>query len=190
MDSTTIAIIGALSTALAGLGGWFSKQGVDAWLKLRADKREDVKLEDAREDVLDEREDKTLRYIIGIQEGDLKSLRAELKEMQAAYRNELATMRESHRNELKNIHDAHNDCELRYTALETEMRIRLHAMDTRMGKVEQNVDPNIAKEVVKTRHDIKDDLQTVSNKVTEVQKTLEAHDSGIFKPDQIINPKQ
>jgi hypothetical protein len=187
MDSTTIAIIGALSTALAGLGGWFSKQGVDAWLKLRADKREDVKLEDAREDVLDEREDKTLRYIIGIQEGDLKSLRAELKEMQAAYRNELAAMRESHRNELKNIHDAHNDCELRYTALETEMRIRLHAMDTRMGMVEQHVDPKeIAKGIEPMVREAKHETINAVNKG--VDKTLQAMDSGIFKPGDIINP--
>lgn len=140
MDSTTIAVIGALSTALAGAAGWFSKQGVDAWLKVRADKREDVKLEDAREDVLDEREDKTLRYIIGIQQGELTSLRAELKEMQA-----------SHRTELKQIHEAHNDCEKRHAELATELRVRMQFMGERVSKVEARAetihDPKLIVEV-------------------------------------------
>ncbi len=192
MDLTQIGVLfGSFCGAVGALGGGLCTWGIGAYLKYKSDKREDAKLEDAREDQLSEKEDKTLRYIIGIQEGDLKSLRAEIKEMQAAYRTELATMRENHRSELKNIHDAHNDCELRYTALETEMRIKLLAMDTRVGKVERHVDPKeIAAEVAKTRHDIKDDLNTVSMKVTEVQQTLAAHDSGVFKPDQIINPKQ
>lgn len=144
MDSTTVGII---STAVAGAAGWFGKQGMDWYLKYKADKREDVKLSDQREDVLDEKEDKTLRYIIGIQQGELTSLRAEIKELQASYRTELETMRSNHRTELTALHGAHNDCELRYTALETEMRIRLQAMDSRMGKVEEHVDPKLVVEV-------------------------------------------
>ncbi len=181
MDSTTVGII---CTAVAGAAGWFGKQGMDWYLKYKNDRREDIKLQESREDVLDEKEDKTLRYIIGIQQGEITSLRSEVKESQANYRTELETLRSNHRAELTSLHDAHNDCEKRYTALEVELRIRLQAMDSRMGKVEKQEE--IAKEVAKTRHDIKDDLNTVSMKVTEVQQTLKAHDSGVFKPGDII----
>lgn len=136
MDSTTIGVIGAITTAIAGAAGWFSKQGVDAWLKLKADSREDTRLQDAREDQLIEKEDSTLRYIIGMLQGELTSLRAEIKEMQT-----------SHRTELKNIHDAHNECEKRFAELSTELRIRMETMDTRMVKVEQHVDPKLVVEV-------------------------------------------
>jgi hypothetical protein len=173
MDSTTVGIIGALATALAGLGGWFSKQGVDAWLKLRADKREDVKLEDAREDVLQDKEDKTLRYIIGIQQGELTSLRAEVKEMQG-----------NHRAELKTLHDQHNDCEKRHAELATELRVRMEFMSARVGKVEAaaGTDPKLIVEMhdseaitkavneeikpaIRTAvHDLRDDINAVGLK--------------------------
>jgi hypothetical protein len=170
MDSTTVGIIGAIGTLVAGLGGWFSKQGVDAWLKLRADRREDARLEDQREDVLDEKEDKTLRYIIGIQQGELTSLRSEIKEMQT-----------NHRTELRQIHDAHNDCEKRHAELSTELRIRMELMDSRMVKMEQHVDPKMVIEVhesdalkgtekeikgaIRTAvHDIRDDLNAAGLK--------------------------
>lgn len=169
MDTTTataIAIIGALSTALAGIGGWFSKQGVDAWLKLRADKREDARLEDAREDVVAAKEENTLRYIIGIQEGDLRSLRAEIKEMQVL-----------HRQELRELHIAHNDCEKRQAQLEAELKVRMEFMNTRVTQVEaatyiepklhdvkQDIKQVVHEESRKVVHDLRNDINTVSLK--------------------------
>lgn len=47
---------------------------------------------------------------------------------------------------------------------------------------------DIAKEVAKTRHDIKDDLNTVSLKVTEVQEALKSHDSGVLKSTELTSP--
>jgi hypothetical protein len=157
-----------MGTLAAGLGGWFSKQGVDAWLKLRADKREDNKLEDAREDVLHDKEDATLRYIIGIQQGELTSLRSEIKEMQFA-----------HREELRSIHTAHNECEKRHAELATELRLRMELMNVRVDGVETAVGNKadaVVQELVKTRHDLKDDLNAVSMRV---QEAIKAHDSTV-----------
>ena len=125
MDSTTVGIVGAICTAVAGAAGWFTKQGVDAWLKLRADKRIDEEIEDKREEHDEEKEDTTLRYIIGHQAGELVGLRAEVKEM-----------RESHRAELNSVHDAHNECEKRFAKMETEFRVRMETMRDRFDKIE------------------------------------------------------
>jgi hypothetical protein len=130
MDSTQIATtVGVISAAAGGILTWASTQGINAWLKYRADRRVD----EVRED---EQEDSTLRFIIGRQDGEISSMRAELKEMQV-----------SHRAELKAIHDQHNDCEKRHAELSTELRIRMEMMDSRMVKVEQHVDPKLVVEV-------------------------------------------
>lgn len=166
-DTTTVtAIIGAGTTALAGLLGWFSKQGVDAWLKLRADKREDAKLEDAREDALNEKEENTLRYIIGEQAGELRSVRAEVKEMQ-----------NTHRLELRALHEAHNNCEKRQAQLETELRVRMEFVNKRVTDVETktHLEPLLKEAVKETKdtvhketrqavHDLREDITAVSLK--------------------------
>lgn len=137
MDTTQlVALVGAVSGAIGAIGGGICTWGVSAYLKIRADRREDVRLEEQREDVEDEKEEKTLRYIIGIQQGELTSLRTELKEMAA-----------NHREELRLLHNEHNDCEKRHAELKTELKVRMEMMDMRMGKVEQHVDPKLVVEV-------------------------------------------
>lgn len=170
MDSTTVAIIGSLGGVVAAAAGWFSKQGVDAWLKIRADRRVDLQLNNDREDKEDEKQDNSLRYIIGIQQGELTSLRTEIKEKDANFREEL-----------KAIHDKHNDCEKRQAELSTELRVRMEFMNNRMEKVEQHVDPKLIVEmhdteavkeaVVETKsairqavHDLRDDINAVKLK--------------------------
>lgn len=137
MDATqTSVLIGAVSAAVGGLLTLATTKGIDAWLRIREDRRKDATLEDQREDAEDEKEDKTLRYIIGIQQGDLASLRTEIKEKEARFRDELTA-----------VYNKHNDCEKRQAALETELRVRMESMDHRMVKVEKFADPKLVVEV-------------------------------------------
>lgn len=142
MDSTTVGIIGALATALAGLAGWFSKQGMDAYRKYREEKRTDTKFEDDRRDHEDAKEEKTLLQIISRQDGELLGLRSEIKEMRA-----------DHRSELRTVHEQRNECQKQLSALQAEVRIRWETMGTRVDKVEQcQVETN---KVVQQHHDEK-----------------------------------
>jgi hypothetical protein len=161
MDATQWGvIIGSVSGALGALGGGLCTWGVNAYLKIKADKREDIRLADQREDVEGEREDTTLRYMLGIQKGEIESLRAEIKEKDANYRVEL-----------KSIYDKHNECERRTAELSTELRVRLEVMNTRVQNVEQHVDPALKEAVAETKaairqgvHDVKDSLNAATLK--------------------------
>jgi predicted nucleic acid-binding Zn-ribbon protein len=96
IDPATISVI------TAGLGAIFGiacTKGIDAYLKYRADKREDVKLLDVREDQERDKEDNTLRFIIGRQDARIEKLE----------------------NELREIHGQHNECEKKYAALSARL---------------------------------------------------------------------
>lgn len=118
MDANSFAtVVGVLSAAGGALLAWIGKGGVDAWLKLRADHREDVKLEDQKEQREETKQDNDLRFIIGRQDGELASLR----------------------NELKEVHLQHNDCEKKHAALATELRVRMELMNARVDHVETDM---------------------------------------------------
>jgi hypothetical protein len=183
MDSTQFAaVVGTIGAAIGGVLTWASTQGINALLKYRADKREDERLQVQREDAHEDKEENTLRFIIGRQDGELTSLRSEIKEMQFA-----------HREELRVIHNAHNECEKRHAELATELRLRMELMNSRVEVVERDVKSElgakaeIVQEIAKTRHNLKDDLNAVSLKV---QAAIQAHDSGILNPgDVTVAPK-
>jgi hypothetical protein len=128
MDATQMGVlIGSVCGAIGALGGGICTWGVAAYLKVKADKREDIRLQDQRDDADETKEDGTLRYIIGRQDGEIAALKAKVEQMQA-----------SHTAELKNVHELHNACELRYTALDTEMKVRLELMGERVRKMEDS----------------------------------------------------
>ncbi len=79
--------------------------------------------------------------------------------------------------ELRAVHLAHNDCERKYAALAT----RLDGMDAAVKSSVQETKSAIRQAV----HDAKD---TANQLAMKIQETAKANDSGIFKPDQIINP--
>jgi hypothetical protein len=177
MDATQAGIlIGSVSGAVGALGGGLCTWGVNAYLKIKADAREDVRLADQREDVEGEREDTTLRYMLGIQQGEIGSLRAEIKEKDANYRAELKT-----------IYDKHAECEKRTAELSTELRVRMELLNARMVSVEQHVEPKVVLEVHESEaikeavaetksairqgvHDIKDTLHTTALQQLEAQR--------------------
>lgn len=89
MDNTTFAtVVGVGSAAISGILTLLTTRGVDAWLKIRADARQDEVREETQADT-------NLRFIITRQDADIVQLRSELRE----------------------LYTQHNDCERKYAAL-------------------------------------------------------------------------
>jgi hypothetical protein len=89
MDNGTFAtVVGVVCAAVGSLLTLISTKGVDGWLKLRADARQDEVREEAQEDT-------NLRFIITRQDAEIVHLRAEMRE----------------------LYLQHNDCERKYAAL-------------------------------------------------------------------------
>ncbi len=148
MDATQIGVvIGAVSGAIGAIGGGVCTWGIGAYLKLRADRREDIKLHDAREDAEDEKEDNTLRFIIGRQDGELSALRAEMKEMQV-----------NHRAELTALHNQHNECETKHAKLETELRMLKESLQREVNSKVEMLQAETKAAIRQGVHDVKDAL--------------------------------
>jgi septal ring factor EnvC (AmiA/AmiB activator) len=89
MDPTTIGVISAAAASLLTLA---TTKGVDAWLKIRADRRQDEVREETAEDA-------NLKFVIGRQDARIDKLETELRE----------------------VHLQHNDCEKKFAALSARM---------------------------------------------------------------------
>ncbi len=182
MDSTQFAtVVGVISAAVGGILTWASTQGINALLKYRADHREDKKLQAEQNEAHHDKEENTLRFIIGRQDGEMTSLRSEIKEMQFA-----------HREELRSIHHAHNECEKRHAELATELRIRMETMASRVEAVEQHVvDPKeAARQTVDEmrptiRHEIRNELHA-----DKLKHDLEKMQAEAKSGDIVVTPRK
>lgn len=102
MDATqTSVLIGAAGATTGTLLGIVCTKGVDAWLKLRKDTR-DEKTTDAAA------EDNTLRFIIGRQDARIERLETELKD----------------------VHTQHADCEKKHESLKVRLEVLGQRVDT------------------------------------------------------------
>jgi hypothetical protein len=165
MDWTTISvIIGTITTAAAGAAGWFGREGVAAWIKVRETNRVDEEIAHKREDQEEEKEDNTLRYIIGRLEGELASLRIENKEM-----------RESHRTELGAVYTAHNECERRFAKLDTEFRLRMEYLGARCDRIEAQAQH--------TNKQVAENKEAVAQAKGDSKVILEVHSDKFLLPD-------
>jgi septal ring factor EnvC (AmiA/AmiB activator) len=98
-------IIGTISAAFASGFTLAATKGIEAWLKYRADQRIDKEVQMHKEEAEQQKEDNTLRFLIGRQDARIEALEKELRE----------------------LHSQHNDCEKKHEAL----KVRLEILETK-----------------------------------------------------------